>query len=143
MWIGWTPAQRKQNVRFIAYNTRFLILPWVRVKEWMQREQEEKRVEPNSGLGKAFNYLLKRWEALTQFLRIPGAPLGNNECERALKRAILHRKNSLSYRTEKGAAVGDVFMTVIATCRENGVDALAYLKTLQRYPDRVRENPKH
>lgn len=112
------------------------------LKEWMQREQKEKRVEPNSGLGKAFNYLLKRWEALTQFLRIPGAPLDNNECERALKRAILHRKNSLSYRTEKGAAVGDAFMTVIATCRENGVDAFAYLKTLQRYPDMVRENPK-
>lgn len=31
VWIRWTPAQRKQNVRFIAYNTRFLILPWVRV----------------------------------------------------------------------------------------------------------------
>lgn len=33
VWIGWTPAQRKQHVRFIAYNTRFLILPWVRVPQ--------------------------------------------------------------------------------------------------------------
>ena len=32
-WIGWTPAQRKQNLRFLAYNTRFLILPWVRVPD--------------------------------------------------------------------------------------------------------------
>lgn len=27
--IGWSPAQRKANIRFIAYQTRFLILPWV------------------------------------------------------------------------------------------------------------------
>jgi hypothetical protein len=30
-YIGWTQATRKANIRFIAYQTRFLILPWVRV----------------------------------------------------------------------------------------------------------------
>lgn len=29
--IGWSPAQRKRNLRLLAYNSRFLILPWVRV----------------------------------------------------------------------------------------------------------------
>jgi hypothetical protein len=29
--IGWTAEQRRANIRFLAYNTRFLILPWVRV----------------------------------------------------------------------------------------------------------------
>lgn len=29
--IGWTAEERKRNLRFLAYNTRFLILPWVRV----------------------------------------------------------------------------------------------------------------
>ena len=29
--IGWSPAERKRNIRFVAYQTRFLILPWVRV----------------------------------------------------------------------------------------------------------------
>lgn len=29
--IGWSPAARRQHIRFLAYNTRFLILPWVRV----------------------------------------------------------------------------------------------------------------
>ncbi|MGD0222395.1 MAG: transposase [Terriglobia bacterium] len=32
-----------------------------------------------------------------------GAPLDNNICERALKKAILHRKNSLFYKTRNGA----------------------------------------
>ena len=46
-----------------------------------------------------------RWTELTQFLRVPGAPLDNNVTERILKMAILHRKNSLFYRTQRGADV--------------------------------------
>jgi hypothetical protein len=30
-YIGWSPEARRHNIRFIAYNTRFLILPWVRI----------------------------------------------------------------------------------------------------------------
>jgi hypothetical protein len=29
--IGWSQQARKRNIRFIAYNTRFLILPWIHV----------------------------------------------------------------------------------------------------------------
>jgi hypothetical protein len=29
--IGWSQPVRQRNIRFIAYNTRFLILPWIRV----------------------------------------------------------------------------------------------------------------
>jgi len=32
VYIGWTAEARRRNIRFIAYNTRFLILPWVRVE---------------------------------------------------------------------------------------------------------------
>jgi transposase len=52
-----------------------------KLKEWMEAELEEKRVEPNSGLGQALNYMLKRWEKLTAFLRVLDAPLENNRCE--------------------------------------------------------------
>ena len=31
-YIGWSHEARRRNIRFLAYNTRFLILPWVRVK---------------------------------------------------------------------------------------------------------------
>ena len=68
-------------------------------------------MEPNSGLGRAISYLLKHWEKLTLFLRVAGAPLDNNICERALKKAILHRKNALFYKTCHGAHVGDIFMS--------------------------------
>jgi len=75
--------------------------------QWLQDQLNEGRTEPNSGLGKAISYLLKHWRALTLFLRQPGAPLDNNICERALKKAILNRKNALFYKTLNGAQIGD------------------------------------
>ena len=79
----------------------------------MQAELDEHRVEPNSPLGEAMRYMLKHWPALTLFLRVAGAPLDNNICERALKKAILHRTNSLFYKTVYGASVGGLYMSLI------------------------------
>jgi hypothetical protein len=31
-YIGWPPQIRKKNIHLIAYNTRFLILPWIQIK---------------------------------------------------------------------------------------------------------------
>jgi len=98
-----------------------------RLRAWLRAQFEEKRVEPNSGLGTAITYLLKHWTRLTLFLRQPGAPLDNNICERALKKAIRHRKNSLFYKTENGAGVGDLFMSLIHTSELNDANPFDYL----------------
>jgi len=98
-------------------------------------------VEPNSGLGEAISYLLKHWNPLTLFLRQSGAPLDNNVCERGLKRAILHRKNSLFYKTRKGAQVGDVYMSLIHTCELNGANPFHYLTELQKHAAELARNP--
>ena len=111
------------------------------LKAWLQRQFDEKLVEPNSALGKAINYLLSRWDALTLFLRKAGAPLDNNLCERALKKAIVHRKNSLFYKTRNGARVGDIYMSLIYTCELNGVNAFDYLNQLQLNASDVTEHP--
>jgi hypothetical protein len=84
---------------------------------WLEAQFAERKVEPNSGLGKAITYLLRHWQPLTLFLRQGGAPLDNNLCDRSLKRAVLHRKNALFYRTLNGAQVGDLFMSLIHTCQ--------------------------
>ncbi len=102
------------------------------LRVWFEEQFRERKVEPNSGLGKAIRYFQRYWKALTLFLREPGAPLDNNICERALKRAVLHRKNALFYRTLHGAAVGDLFMSLIHTCELNGVNSFDYLVALQR-----------
>lgn len=108
---------------------------------WMKTQLAEKQVEPNSGLGTSINYMLKRWDALTLFLKKAGAPLDNNIVERALKKAILHRKNALFFRTERGAKVADIFMSLIHTCCLNDVNAFEYLTTLQRHIPQVVQNP--
>ena len=59
-----------------------------------------------------------------------GAPLDNNLCERALKRAVLHRKNSMFYKTLKGAEVGDIYMSLIHTCQLCRVNPFVYLQAL-------------
>jgi len=104
---------------------------------WMNEQFEQHLVEPNSGLGKALRYLLKHWEELTLFLRKAGAPLDNNLCERALKRAILHRKGSMFYRTLKGAEVGDIYMSLIHTCRLCDVNPFDYLNALAHHAQDV------
>ena len=108
---------------------------------WLTAQFAEKKVEPNSGLGLAMRYLLKHWERLTLFLRQPGAPLDNNICERALKKAILHRKNSLFYKTENGAHVGDLFMSLIHTCELSDANPFDYLTQLQRHAGELARNP--
>jgi transposase len=111
------------------------------LQTWLKRQFDDKLVEPNSALGEAITYLLKRWEPLTLFLRQAGAPLDNNVCERALKKAILHRKNSMFYKTRNGARVGDMFMSLIYTCELNGANAFDYLNQLQLHPADVAKFP--
>ena len=57
----------------------------------------------------------------------------NNIAERALKRAILHRKNALFYRILHGAQVGDLFMSLIHTCQLCGANSFEYLVELPRH----------
>ena len=107
------------------------------LQRWMNEQFEQRQVEPNSGLGKALRYLIRHWDGLTLFLRKAGAPLDNNLCERVLKRAILHRKGSMFYKTVSGAEVGDIYMSLIHTCRLCDVNPFEYLNALQRHAQDV------
>jgi hypothetical protein len=71
--------------------------------------------------------LLNHWQKLTLFLEKAGVPVDNNIVERALKKAILHRKNSLFYKTRK--------------CELNDVNAFDYLAELLRHPEELKQNP--
>jgi len=109
--------------------------------DWMEAQLAEHKTEPNSGLGKAISYLLHHWTPLTLFLRQPGAPIDNNIVERALKKAILNRKNALFYKTLNGAGVGDLFMSLIHTCELNGANPFDYLTELQRHAEEIKPKP--
>jgi transposase len=112
------------------------------IKDKINTDFLSKRVEPNSELGGAYQYFLNHFEKLSAFCTIQDAPICNNACERLLKRAIRHRKNSLFYRTKTGAAVGDIFMTILMTAKENELQPVEYLTDLLTHTALVNKNPK-
>jgi hypothetical protein len=111
------------------------------LKAWCRDQIASKKCEPNSGLGKAIRYLEKRWDKLTRFLQIPGAPLSNDIVERLIKRCVLHRKNSLFYKTQHGAVIGDILMTLIQTAVRAKKNPFDYLSQLQRHRSLAHKNP--
>ncbi|MBV8457643.1 MAG: IS66 family transposase [Acetobacteraceae bacterium] len=132
---GLSPQER---LRFHRENSAPVL---EKLHAWLQVQFEERKAEPNSGLGTAMTYLLRHWERLTLFLRQAGAPLDSNLVERALKKCILHRKNSLFYKTATGAEVGDLFMSLIHTCELNGAYPFDYLTKLQKHTEELAKNP--
>lgn len=130
-----TPVQR---LAFHQQNSEPLIKD---LRIWLDSQINDCLVEPNSGIGKAVTYMIKHWSELTQFLKVAGAPLDNNICERLLKRCIQHRRNSLFYRTKHGAFIGDMFMSMIHTCTLMRVNPFDYLVTLLKNSVALRKNP--
>lgn len=108
---------------------------------WLLEQFEEKKVEPNSALGHAISYMLNHWTRLTLFLWWPGVPLSSCLVEQAIKTLVLGRKNFLFYRTEHGAFMGDMFISIIHTCNLNGVNPFEYITALQVHSSDVFKNP--
>lgn len=130
-----TPIERLQ------FHQRFSGPVMQELHAWLEEQLAGNKTEPNSGLGKAITYLLRHWRPLTAFLRQAGAPLDNNIVERSLKRAVLHRKNALFYRTLNGSGVGDLFMTLIHTCQLCGVNSFEYMIECQQHARELSERP--
>jgi hypothetical protein len=114
-----------------------------KLKKWLNTEIRGKRIEPSSGLGQAIRYIRKHWRKLTLFLRRKGAPLTNNICERTLKMAIRYRKNSLFYRSLRGAELGDMYMSLICTAELCNANPFDYLTALQENARYVNEQPEN
>lgn len=112
------------------------------LERWMEEQMAEKKVEPNSSLGKAIGYFQTHLEGLTAWLRYEGAPLDNNAAEQILKPPVMIRKNSYGYKTSKGAEVTAILLSVIHSCRLNGTNVWSYLVSVLRRSGEVSANPK-
>lgn len=112
-----------------------------KIKSKIEEDFRNKKVEPNSPLGAAYNYYLNHFDKLTAFCKFENAPVCNNACERLLKRAILHRKNSMFFKNLVGAAVGDIHMSILLTAKENGLNPVQYMAALLQYEKLWKENP--
>ena len=100
------------------------------------------KVEANSGLGKAIRYFIKHYEGLVRFCYVEGAQIDNNTMEAALKLVVRNRKSASFYKTQAGASIGDVIMSMIATCVQSGANAFEYFNLVQRDNKKAIDNPE-
>jgi len=135
--------KRMNDIERLHYHQKKSSRWMQKLRRWGLKCFYLKKVEPNDSLGLALQYLFNHWEKLTQFLRVPGAPLDNNAVERLLKTAILHRKNALFYKTWMGALVGDIVMSLIQTCISADKNPFNYLVALHRSRKMVKLNPEN
>ena len=92
---------------------------------WMKRERE--RVSAKSDIGKALNYMLKRWDAFARFLGDGRICLTNNAAERALRGVALGRKAWLFAGSDRGGERAAMMYALIQTAKLNDVDPQAWL----------------
>ena len=97
------------------------------LKTWIEAQFEEKHVEPNSGLGKALNYLISHWDPLTAFLRVAKAPVSNNLSEAMLRIVAQGRKVFLFVGHDEAGQNLAIIQSLVATCEYNRINPLAYL----------------
>jgi len=102
----------------------------------------KKLVEPNSSLGSAMKYWLNNKAGLTRFLKVKGIELDNNQSERALKRIILQRKNSLFFKTLNSAEIASGLQSIVSTCVINKVNPFEYLNWIQVNSGKIQKGSK-
>jgi transposase len=125
---GMLPQQR---VRVRHERSRPLVLA---LETWL-REQRA-RVSKNSETGKAIDYSLKRWAALTRFLDDGRLCMSNNAAERELRAVAIGRKNWTFAGSDEGGRRAAAVYTLIATAKLNHIDPQAWLAdVLARLPD--------
>jgi transposase len=125
---GMTPQER---VRIRNERSQSLV---IELERWL-REQRA-RISKNSETGKAIDYSLKRWSALTRFLDDGRLCMSNNAAERELRAIAVGRRNWTFAGSDEGGRRAAAIYTLIATAKLNNVDPQAWLAdVLARLPD--------
>ena len=95
-----------------------------RLKLWCAAQ----RVLPKTQLDQAIQFVEARWTSLEVFLSDPRVPLDNGEAERQIRTPVLGRKNYYGTRSEAGARVAEVMLSLIQTCIQQDVEPFGYLR---------------
>ena len=116
---GMMPQER---VRMRNERSRSLV---IELENWL-REQRA-RVSKNSEIGKAIDYSLKRWSALTRFLDDGRLCMSNNAAERELRGIAVGRRNWTFAGSDEGGRRAAAIYALIQTAKLNDVDPQAWL----------------
>ena len=137
-----TQKEKMDDEARLAYHREKSIPIMLKLKAYLDQLIHEKKVEPNSHLGRAINYTRKNWRGFVMFMAVPGAPLDNNSLERLLKLFVLLRKNAYFFKTQSGADVASCMLSLIATCEQNKVNVYDYFMAVQAHEKQVYAHPE-
>lgn len=93
----------------------------------IRRWAESQRLLPQSGLGKAIDYMIGMWPGLVRFLDDARIPLDNNVAERALRGMVVGRKNHYGSRSRRGTEVAALFYSLFESAKLAGVEPKNYV----------------
>ena len=127
--INGQPAARRTAIR------REIVMPMVdALGSWMRAERA--RLSKHNDVGKAMDYMLKRWPAFARFTEDGRICLTNNAAERALRGIAIGRKAWLFAGSDRGGERAAAIYSLIVTAKLNDVDPRAWLAdTLRRIAD--------
>jgi len=114
-----------------------------RLKKMCSDKLQSKLVEPNSPLWEPLTFIINQWDRLTKFCEVPGIPLDSNVVEQMLIIPVRYLAGSFNYRSQNGAEVGDLHMTLVATANANGVEPVAYLTECLANHEDLAQRPEH
>jgi len=134
-------AQGMSATARLGYHEEHSLPVMETLREWALKRQASKAFEEHSPMGKAILYFLKHYERITLFCREPGARIDNNRMEEKLKIVIRGRKTAHFYKTEVGAGVANVLISLLATTYHAGENIFEYLQALQKNKTAVKDNP--
>ena len=95
------------------------------LKPWLEKQLS--MISSGSSLAEDIRYGLGHWQGLTRFLDDGRLELDTNPVENAIRPVCLTRKNALFAGHEVGAENWALLSSVVATCRLNDVNPIAYL----------------
>ena len=124
----------------LAYHREHSLPLMQAMKERAQRDLNDRLVEDNSTLGKAYRYFLNHYARFVAFCEAENAPVCNNLAERMLKTFIRQRKASLFFRNTLGSAVADILSSLLITAHANGLNPVRYIETMLLHPDLLRSD---
>ena len=97
-----------------------------RLRDWLAVTRTQ--VLDKGAMAKAISYTLTHWAALARYCDDGRLAIDNNAAERALRSIAVGRKNWIFFGNERGGRAAAVMYSLIATCREHGVDPRTYLR---------------
>ena len=92
-------------------------------------DEQRSRVSPRSRLGEKLTYIANRWDGLLVFLHDGRVEIDSNFVENRIRPLKLTAKNALFAGHDEGAAAWARVATLIETCKMNGVEPYAWLRS--------------